>query len=708
MGEERADHSFTVDAQRLQTLGEGGLLSLRLFLHGELLQSVPHAPVIKQKELIQTLHYLHFSNAPVLVLLTDPKHEEDFLIQSHLESCTAGEIRCRWPQEAIPVPTNITPLNLIVDDGLSLVLLPIRVIDRYEEGFSFAIPEEGRLLGKRQARRHRCGGISATVTQNGFLARGDLLDFSPFAFQVRLIPDANVSFTWMNRKHPFSICLQEDERILFSGPCRCLRQMGGPFEKELVLAPLKNEINRFQKQKKRNPRLHVMPPPSLRFEHPFFKKPVQRDVVDMTAAGFAVEERTEDALLLPGMIIPNTEICYAGMMEMTCDAQVIYRREVKKGRVRCGLAILNMDFRTYSRLGHIVAHAEDPHASIGAKVEMDALWEFFFDTGFIYPRKYHLLQSSREEFKETYRRLYREDQEIAAHFTCGENGRIYGHVSMIRAYQRAWMIHHLAAKTMNGRRLGLTVLKHILWFFEGLYRYPAIRMDYLIFYFRPENHFPNLFFGGFARDFNNPRGCSIDLFSYRNQPMKTPQIPLPDGWQFTDFSTRHLPELERFYRQTSGGLLLDVLGLGLTDGEDEPLSAVYKRHGFVRGWSAHALTGNDMLKAVLIANHSDIGINLSEFLNGIKIIVTDPDGLPWEILQNALTRLTPSYPNSTVPVMISPATYPGAGTAPAEKHYLMWIMDTQYGREYQEYMQRKTRMTARFLFKYLLRKMVPK
>jgi hypothetical protein len=38
----------------------------------------------------------------------------------------------------------------------------------------------------------------------------------------------------------------------------------------------------------------------------------------------------------------------------------------------------------------------------------------------------------------------------------------------------------------------------------------------------------------------------------------------------------------------------------------------------------------------------------------------------------------------------------------------MWTMDTQYGREYQEYMQRKTRITVCFLLKYLLRKMVPK
>lgn len=708
MGEERADHHFTVDTQRLQPIGEGGLLPSRLFHHRELLKSVPHAPVIKQKELIQTLHYLHFSNAPVLVLLADPKHEEAFLMQSHLESCTAREIRCRWPREAIPVPTNMIPLNLIVEDGLSLALFPIRVIDRCEEGFSFAIPEEGRLLGKRRARRHRCRGISATVMQNGFLARGDLLDFSPFAFRVRLIPDANVSFTWMNRKHPFSICLQKDERIIFSGPCRCLRQMGDPFEKELVLAPLENEINRFQKQKKRNPRLNVMPPPSLRFEHPFFKKPVQRDVVDITAAGFAVEEQSEDALLLPGMIIPNTELCYAGTMKMTCDTQVIYRRKVKKGRVRCGLAILNMDFRTYLRLGHIVAHTEDPHASFGAEIEMDALWEFFFNTGFIYPGKYYLFQSSREAFKETYRRLYQEDQEIAAHFTCGKNGRIYGHLSMIRAYQRAWMVQHLAARSMNGRRIGLTMLKHIHRFFEGFSRYPAIRMNYMLIYFRPENHFPNLFFGGFARDFNNPRGCSMDLFSYRNQPMATPQIPLPDDWRFADFSALHLPELERFYRQASGGLLLDVLGFNRSNGKDEPLSAVYRRHGFLREWNVHALTRNDMLKAVLIANRSDIGISLSEFLNSIKIIVTDPDGLPWEILQTALTRLTPLYPNSTVPMMIYPATYPGAGEVPAEKEYLLWILDTQFGREYKEFIQRKTRLTIRFLLKYLLNRMVKK
>ena len=708
MDEERADHSFTLDAQRIHSLGEGGLLPSRLFRHRKLLQSVPHAPVIKQKELIQTLHYLHFSNAPVLVLLTDPKHEEDFLIQSHLESCTAGEIRCRWPQEAIPVPTNITPLNLIVDDGLSLVLLPIRVIDRYEEGFSAAIPEEGRLLGKRRARRHRCGGISAMVTQSGFLAQGELIDFSPMAFRVRVHPDTNSSFVWMNTDSQCAISLYANEKILFSGPCRCIRQNGGLSERELVFSPIGKEIRRFQKRKTRIPRLRITPPLFANFAHPFIQKPIQRDIHNLSFAGFSVEETAEEGVLMPGMIIPGLEIQYAGVLKMTCDVQVIYRRKMGKGRVRYGLAILDMDFRAYRQLSHIMVHAGDPQACFTSHVQLDNLWEFLFDTGFIYPKKYHLLKASLEDFKETYRRLYQEDQEIEAHFTCEKNGRIYGHVSLVRAYQRAWMVHHLAARPLNGKHMGLFVLKNLHRFFEGLLRYPSSRMDHLIVYFRPENYFPNLLFGGFSRDFGNPRACSLDLFAYMSHPTDRPYNPFPQGWQLTDFETSHLPELERFYRNSSGGLLLDVLRLGQTDDGNEPLEEVYRRHGFLRKWRTYALLKEQSLRAVLVVNHSSPGLNLSEFLNNIKVIVTDPAGLPWKVLTAALARLTPEYHSESVTLLIYPANYPSEQGLKVDRQYHLWIIDTQYVNEYLDYMEEKTKITLRFLVKHLLRKMVPK
>lgn len=647
-------------------------------------------------------------NDRILVHASDAQYREAFLFFAGLESCAEKEITCHWQAGSRPLREDDQLHHMIVMDGLSLILLPLRVTSLRGNGFTADMPEKGHLIGKRSARRHACRGILAELLQNGFLARGELIDFSPLAFRVRMTAEAGGSFIWLNGDAMCTIRLQEGKRTLFSGSCRCIRHTGSIMERELVLAPLQREVRRFRKKKARAPRLQVKPPPVARFDHPLFGKPIQRDICDLALTGFSVEEEAEDGVLMPGTVIPDLEIRHAGAPRMTCTVQVVYRRESGKGLVRCGLAILDMDFRTYSRLGCILVRTEDPMACISGEVDMDALWEFFFDAGFIYPQKYYFLQPHRKEFKETYRKLYQENHNIASHFTYEENGRIYGHVSMIRAYQRAWMIHHLAARPRHGRRTGLSVLKHILQFFDGLYRYPSIRMDHMIFYFRPENLFPDLFFGGFARDFRNPRGCSLDLFAYINHPTGITPLPLPAGWRLVDFASQHLPALERFYRNTSQGLLLDVLRLGHADDQDEPVEQTYQQHGFLRSWSVHSLLKEDELKAVLIVNRSDLGVNLSELLNSIKIIVTDSAGLPWEILSSTLACLTSVYPAENVPLLIYPASYPMNWGIHPDKHYQMWIMDSQYGREYREYMQNKTRMTLRFLAKYILRKIVPK
>jgi hypothetical protein len=709
MAKNRIDNHFTIDVEKLQRLTEENRpLPSQLFHHQDIFKAINSAPLIAQDGMINTLHYIHFTNGTVMVHASDPLYGEDLILEAHIDTCPPGQIVCRLAEGSPPLPGGVTIPHLIVSDGLSLILLPIRVTNLHEKGFTATLPEKGHLLGKRRIKRHAAQGVMVGLTQNGFLARGNLIDFNPHAFRVRLIPDTGGSFIWLNGQNDCMVSLQHGQKILFSGTCRCIRQTGSLFERELVLEPIVQDIHRFQKKKQRNPRLRVTPMPTAHFEHPFFKRPIQREICDLAFTGFSVEEKTTEEVLMPGMIIPNMEIRYAGALKMTCEAQVVYRRAIGKDLIRYGLAILDMDFRTYRHLSHIMVHSGDPHARFSSMVEMDALWEFLFDTGFIYPKKYPLLQSSREEFKETYRKLYQEDQEIEAHFTYEKNGRIYGHVAIFRAYQRAWMVHHLAARPLNGKRTGLFVLKNVLRFFDGLYRYPSIRMDHMMFYFRPENHFPNLFFGGFSRHLGNPRACSLDLFAYIRHPTVGLHVPFPHGWQLTNFETRHLPELERFYRNTSGGLLLDVLRLGQTDGKNETLEEVYRNHGFLRKWRFHMLTHEQTLMALLIVNHSSPGLNLSELLNSIKVIVTTPTGLPWTVLTTALSRLTPEFDTESVPLLIYPATYPTSLGLTVEKQYLLWILDTQYGKEYLEYMEKKTKLTLRFLFKHLLRKLVPK
>ena len=55
-------------------------------------------------------------------------------------------------------------------------------------------------------------------------------------------------------------------------------------------------------------------------------------------------------------------------------------------------------------------------------LDLDALWDFLFETGFIYPKKYALIHANKEQIKQTYQKLYTRSPEIARHFVYQENG----------------------------------------------------------------------------------------------------------------------------------------------------------------------------------------------------------------------------------------------------------------------------------------------
>ncbi|MGD0276149.1 MAG: hypothetical protein ABSB79_08850, partial [Syntrophales bacterium] len=601
-------------------------------------------------------------------------------------------------------------LNLVILDGRSITFIPAQLKKVDGNSFTMSLPEKGYCLGKRRSMRYRCQEITAEISQAGFIARGELMDFSPNCFRIKVSVKSNSSFHWLNSDNPISIKLTQHGETLFSGVCQFIRQTGGHSDREFVLAPISNRINRFKRKKTHTPRFRVIPIATVSFEHPLFKKTVQRDIYDMSISGFSVYEDYDEGVLIPGLIIPKLYINCTGATKMRCSAQVTARYADRPGKVRYGMAILDMDFSTYSRLSHIITNVMDPHIRIDDDIDMDSLWEFLFDTGFIYASKYNIIYPHRDDFKETYKKLYQNNPQIAVHVTYHHHGKMYGHVSMLKAYERTWMVHHLAARPIGKRHTGLSVLKQILNYYEGLYRLPSIQMDYMMFYFRPENHFPNLFFGGFARDLNNPRACSMDLFSFQNYSVPEPRMPLPEGWKIEKCSPQHESELERFYRNHSGGLLLNILQLGEGDNHAyfKSLEETYESYGLIRKWNIYSLTCMNQLKAIFLVDQANLGINLSELLNSIKVIVTDAPELPWSILSCAINQLARIYHVNQLPVLIYPHTYLEEKSIPYDKKYFLWILDAQYGKEYLEYMQDKVKIKLGVVIKHLFNKMLKK
>ncbi|MEE4352007.1 MAG: hypothetical protein V2J25_03980 [Desulfatiglans sp.] len=489
------------------------------------------------------------------------------------------------------------------------------------------------------------------------------------------------------------IQLWGNERVVFSGPCRCIREGSGIRARELVLSPVNKVIRRFKRGQVRDPRQRLSPSPKLIFDHPFLQRRIQLDVSDISTTGFSVYENVGDGVLVQGMIIPEVVIEFAGTSRIRCSAQVIYRLEEDEKRFRYAFSIFDMDIDAYSGLNRILGSALDTHAHLSTELDMEDLWKFFFESDFIYPKKYRLVESYREDFKETYRKLYQENPEVARHFTYQENGRICAHVSMVRAYEKTWVVQHHISRIMDGKRAGPKVLKQILQFLNNMFRLPSVNAEHMMLYYRPENRFPSAAFGGFAEDLRDPKRCSVDLFSYFTYTTPSLGERLPEGWFLRGCSSFDIREFRRFYEHHSGGLLFDVLGFEQDESNGECVEALYKKLGLMRTWEMLALTHRGQLKAVFIVERSSRGLNLSDLLNCIKIVVTNPEGLSWNVLSTAIGQLVPLYETHRVPVLVYPITYVEAEGIPYEKQYQWWTCDACSIGHLIEFLERRLRIS---------------
>ncbi len=666
----------------------------RFFQHEDLIKNFEEAKTLDQTELINTVNYLHFTGGPLFVLLQHPVYQDKLLAKAHPEPCLDNQLTCQWDESYFQYKLeSYQALHLVIINNQSVIFSPINILSGCKSGFTIRLPEKSFVLNQRQIQRYPCKGVLAELMQSDFVAKGELIDFSSGAFRIKADSEAFEHNNWFNPDAPALVRLYSNEKIIYSESSKCIRRQDDHnISKEIVFAAESDHISRFPAKKIRNPRQHISPALAAVFEHPFLKKKIHRDIFDISTTGFSISDKPDDDLLMPGMMISDLSILLAGISIGNCAVQVIYRR-MKENDIHYGIAILDMDIHSYSRINHILGINSDPQISVSTEVDLDALWEFFFQTGFIYPEKYGFCVAHRENFTKTYRKLYQENPEIARHITYEKNGRIYGHMSMIRAYERTWLIQHHAARPMGNNNLtGFAVLRQMMIFTHGMYQLPSSRMDYVISYFRPENKFPDRIFGGFARDFNNPKACSIDLFSYLTLPVASSEECLPQGWLLRESIPVDLWELEQFYKYNSGGLLLNILRFGEPASGDESLEKAFERLGFLRRWRIYSLIHQDHLKAVFIVDQSDLAINMSNLLNCIKVLISDPAGLSSEVLSLAVSELGRVYNLDKVTLLIYPASGIRSSGISYKKHYQLWIGDMRYMNQFMDYVQENFRM----------------
>ncbi|OQY08152.1 MAG: hypothetical protein B6I22_01745 [Desulfobacteraceae bacterium 4572_123] len=650
---------------------------------------------VGRKQLINRLNYINFQNDTVLLRFKHKRFDHSICIPAKIKPCGSDRLDCIWADPRQPF-TEYGAYDLeclMAPNGHKMFMARPTVKAINARGISLILPEACIEAGLRRVRRHSCSGISAYFTQNSALYYGTLVDFSALSMCIEVSTVPPQTFEWINPELPATLILFDGRETVYSGECKIIRQFGNKQKKSFILNSAASSIQRFQPKEFRSTRQQLVPLPDIIFTHPFTRKTVNLALFDLSGSGCSIEENEKDALLLPGMLIHDLELNLAGCHIAKTTAQVVYRNIINidgnPPRIRCGIVFLDMDTQDHVKLTALLQKAGDKKSYICNRVDMDELWNFFFETGFIYPEKYEAVRKHREEIKKTYERLYLQTPSIARHFTYQDNHRILGHMSMIRYYKNTWLIHHHAARKNGYYHAGIAVLNQIGRFGNDAHRLYTLHMDYLICYYRPDNKFPNSVFGGAARNIKDPGGCSLDTFAYFHQSGNNPPLPIPDGWKLTPTQPAELTELEIFYKQVSGGLMLNALDLTMYGGTGcDELAEEFQRHGFQRQRRLYSLKKNNRLAAIIMLDISDVGLNLSDLTSCIKVIIIDSVDLSGNVLRSVLSDVSEQTGRGEMPVLLYPAAYAENNDITYQKLYTLWILSMQYTDPYFRYLKR--------------------
>jgi hypothetical protein len=646
---------------------------------------------LSKKFLVNSLNYVNFQDDTILINLKHIKYGSIVSLQAKPQPCLENTLDCLWVRtEGIAQKlSSYRFLNFLINNGQKMILVKADVKEISKERISLNLPETCYEISLRQIKRHPCEGIRVELLQNGVLFPGILRDFSPVSFSIEISADPPLSFQLINPESTVHIIFKNKGGVFYSGACKIIRQTLGQKIRTLVLEPVNDKLCRFKHKEYRSLRHKLSPSPTVIFVHPLTGKTVTLEVIDLSGSGFSVEEYAMNSVLLPGMIIPDLFIEIAHDFRIRCKAQVVYRSVYQTYEnemyAKCGIAILDMDIQNQVRLSSLLHHVTNRNSYVCGTVDLDALWEFFFRAGTIYPQRYAFIHANKEKFRETYEKLYIHSPAIARHFIYQDRGIIQGHISVLHFYENTWLIHQLASGAIYNKA-GLVVLDQIARYINDFYSLYSTHMSFIVCYFRQTTKFSNRVFKGFTDYLNKPKGCSIDLLAYFHFSESLEQ-ELPREWTLSSIQPDDLFELQGFYEHNSGGLMLHALDLepGMIDSTD--LNQEYQRFGFKRQRRIFSLKKDGLLKAIIMVTVSDIGLDMSNLTNCIHVIILDAEDLTRNILYASLSHLSQYYEQARIPVLIYPLNYAESQSIACEKIYNLWTISTQYTDHYLRYME---------------------
>lgn len=635
--------------------------------------------IVRRKDLINKINYVNFLGQSLTAIFRHQTYGTELGIPVFPQPCAGDNLDCTW-EDGSTVPGSaytLQRLELKERDGTVHVVPESASIG--EGGIAVALPRQSSIVVPDSTVRYEARNVSSHLIQNGIRLRAELLDYSTENFRLKIFDTDGFGYDLLNPDDDITLVIENGSRVVYSSPCKLSRNPGPLGGRVTTVTPRHSNTPRFPPKEYRAARHPVDASPIVHFRNPLSGIEMSYEVGELSGTGFSVNEADYDSRLITGLILFDARMVFADRKAISLTVQTVYREQsAEPGFDRCGMAIL--DISAEDHLAIISLLQRDKHSDyyLSTRLNIDDLWRFFFESGFIYPKKYRYISEIKDRLRETYEKLYCRPNDIARHFTAQRDSGIFGHLSMVRFYEKAWLIQHHASAAKEGRAAGMRVLQQVGRYANEAYRFRSMNLRFVMAYFRPENRFPARIFGGLEPFVENPQECSVDEFALSHIEVSPhAENRLPPLYSVDDMSEDDYRCLESFYARSSGGLLLEAMHVppfGPGSGSESGMELSYRQVGIERSMRLLALHKNDDLVAVIVVNKADVGINLSELTNSITALVIDPASMPKEVFDAVSRDLAREYSTTTIPALVYPREAADTLGINVDRVYAFWIM----------------------------------
>jgi hypothetical protein len=353
--------------------------------------------------------------------------------------------------------------------------------------------------------------------------------------------------------------------------------------------------------------------------------PLPRLVLELSSTGFSFALDPTFDLFPPGMHFSRIEIKLPGFT-LVCAGEVKNLAPLPGDAqaLRCGVSFEGLDKATRSRLADAAMRHRYPGLEDGRALSFEQIFRFFQETRFMYPEKLAALEPFMPAVRRTFTQLQSEESSVFKSLIYREGGKTLAHGSCVRAYRRTFVVQHLAGITHRlSRRPAPQVLN------VGLAEYFAQSTDleYLKFFFRPDNRWPARVFGSFARKLSDPRLSDVRTFEYLGIDTGI-ELRASAGVRVVEAGPGDLGPVERHFVATERGLLLrsdDLTRGALLLSE---LDAEFGELGLTRRRAVLLALRDGEPVGFALCEFSSPGMNLSELFSSFRVHLLPAAGVP--------------------------------------------------------------------------------